>query len=362
MSVSRRLTSSMQRCGAHFMRRCQRRFVHRSPDRVYLSLWQRAHVDYRKEERDVKERMYNSPRLVENIMRAFVTLKKRGYVPFIHAAPAASRVVNAFARVTEREGRSLPFRQRSSRTMAPYEVVIKERPKEAGARDSRFLSMSYALTSGVRNKESAASFGFRNHDGKDQYWDMLRIFEEIVPRKMEPFYKKGEALIRRYNRLKVGDFYVVGVPKGLVRRTVYDAKPYNVPSGHDVVDVANHPERYEKALIENGCHMATMVICREVMDPKSGIVTIHANDEYVAGSIAPLSSVKEYRGLVSPKDTDFEEEESRKRKEIDRELQKVTEVYRHVLRNLNRAHDLSACRLTKEDEVRDDYPYTVGSF
>jgi hypothetical protein len=140
------------------------------------------------------------------------------------------------------------------------------------------------------------------------------------------FLAKGGELIRKYNRLKVGDFLVMGLPKASVDRYVYDCKPFNVPTGKNALDVAEHPERHADSLMSEKTHMTTMLLCEETLHPDCGISIVDASnpaeaETFCAGhTLAPMKDVEAFQDLVSKEPTDFEKEQEGQKKKVDAEL------------------------------------------
>jgi hypothetical protein len=198
------------------------------------------------------------------------------------------------------------------------------------------LSLSYALTSGLAPFESASSWGFCNHFGKERFFFLnnilSRLFEETFCLKKNQsasdyFKLRFRDLIREYSLLPVGDFFVLSVPPEKVDRFVYDSLPLNVPSGKKASDIANNPAQSLETLSANYTHMATLLLYEETLRPDCGIAMVNANDTaevdaFCAGlSLKPIEEIKTFKGLTSPEATDFESQQNKNRKQLDAQLQ-----------------------------------------
>ena len=326
-----------------------RRSLHRAVDYAYMKLWNKQGIDFQNEmnqpigsEANPGKNMYESPELVESILKTQVAFKEEGQTSFLHAMPAASKVVRKFRKVVYLENH---FHLRSPKDplcQNSLEDAQSRLPREEKERRSDLLSMSYGLTSGVRPLESAASWGFINHFGeKEQAFPLLEQYRAVLDEGgLEPnsesyfyFFKKGWNLIRKYCRLKVGDFLVIGIPEGQADRFVYDAKPYNLPTGAKASEVAQDPERFEESLKQEKTHMAAMILCKETFDPRSGIRVVDAGDETEVSSVCkgrrfvPRKEIPEYANLASSAATAFETEQKKHRREADLELESLAEEF-----------------------------------
>jgi hypothetical protein len=330
----------------------QKRYVHRAPDLNYMSLWKKSGIDYmEKMGRFSKDReynagfnMYRSPQLVEQILRVTVAMKQKGFIPFVHAMPASAKVIMKFAEVMypmkAQESRHFKYlRPPTCANKAKYEEVVKIIPQAEGVVQSQLLSMSYALTCGTKWLETAASWGFVNHFGREQYFPMMNRYSALIEKNGNTkahfvFRAMSGALIGKYNRLQVGDFQVIGVPPEKINRFVYDSKPYNIPTGKDVKVVAADPVQDVEALMANGSHMATMMIFEETLDPASGLCIVNASDAEEAKSFCegisftPMKEVAAYADLVGVEATEFEKTQLEQRREADDDLQKLVAQFK----------------------------------
>jgi hypothetical protein len=298
-----------------------------SPSHTYLKMWKDLRIDYL-ERLDVGSRMRESPKLVDRIVRVEAAMKTRGLVPFVHAMPAGAKVPMQFYGEQQRffkhlRPKSLPF-------MLDYEEARSAIPQtQERTQKLHLLSVSYALTSGVLSHESAASWGFVNHFGNHQN-EMLqaqfrKVIEESNQQHKSYFLERGNVLIRKFGRLSVGDFLVIGVPKNKLSRWFYDSKPYNVPSGRDIASVVEDPRRYKKELAKEGTHMATMIICKETLSSDSGLMIVRANDSDEVKSFTKERVCK--LGFKRPKVGTLEKEESQTRAVLDRELDRLCQEF-----------------------------------
>lgn len=354
------------------------RYVHRAPDRTYLDLWKHVGISYMEkmnydfdpsEKMNAAHRMYDSPMLVERILRTEVAMKEKGYVPFVHAMPASSKVLmSVYEAIYPYDTKAIPFfkylRPPEGEYMTSKKEILEHLPTDAKERssDSRLISLSYALTSGIKPLESAASWGFINHFGKANYFPFCHLLDDYLKRSslashtaLAILLDKGRALIRRYNRLKVGEFIVLGIPAEKVDRFVYDALPFNIPTGKKALNVALDPAKYKKLLLAHKTHMATLMMYNETTTPMSGMIMVSASDKgevekFCRGlTFTPLKEVDAYKELVSPVPTAFEREHEEKKETIDQELKKwattVTQLLSHP----------STTTVTFEESEEDEY-------
>jgi hypothetical protein len=208
---------------------------------------------------------------------------------------------------------------------SPYKIPKKvEVPtREVQSQKADLLSTSYALTCNIKPLESAASWGFVNHFGNQQYVPMIQELssfaqevENATGRKIpEVFYRRGAQLIREYNRLDVGNFFVLGVPRDRLASWVYDSLPYNVPTGKKVETIVDTPD------VSREGTLATVVLSKDVLDPESGLVIVEANDlaqveAFCRGlSFTEPSEFEEFRSIA-----DFSKDEADSRANIDQKL------------------------------------------
>lgn len=282
----------------------------------------------------------NSPALIERILKLETAMRVKDLYPFVHAMPQSTSVVLEIARALFPFDK--PFFHYLRPPIAPYtisrEEVSRTVPKVT-VREQRnsLLSLSYALTSGERACETAASWGFNNHHGKQAYFDILCVFNHLMMTQTfssEPFFKeevelKLTQLIRHFNRLAVGNFMVVGLPYHLLDM-VYDSLAFNVPTGIDVRHVLNNPAKY---CITRDYHMVTLPVCRD-LNPDSGIVIVNANnteetEAYCEGlTFKPMNSLplfkKAFQGVS---DHGFEEAQTKQREKLRHVLKSYTSLF-----------------------------------
>lgn len=350
MSIIMSSTCARRTCARTdlFRHAMPKRYLHRAPDRRYLELWKKQGVNYAKAlSKETRKNLYNSPKLVEQILRASTVATLRGHIPFLHAAPAAAKLLMKMYEA-DHSSIKLPFFKflrspKSCEGQANLEKAKTWIPNaEFGGPYPGLLSQSYALTSGVRPLETAASWGFSNHGGRRQYFNLMDIYKRFLQetgidrntQAYDYFLAKGSELIRKYNRLKVGNFLVMGISKPDVARYVYDCKPYNVPTGKDAVDVAEHPERHTDTLDSEQTHMATTFLCKDTLTPNSGISIVDANDPdeveaFCAGqTLTPMKDVEAFHDLVSPIPTAFESEQEEQMKKVDASMETLLAQFR----------------------------------
>ncbi len=326
-----------------------KRNLHRSADFTYVKLWNEK-GGFSLGGGTASKNMHDSPSLVERTMKTMTAMGEKGYTPFLHAMPAASRVVRKFTAVI------LPVGDRHYkylRSPSGYQESLTEVSSNtaptgiAGGWRSDLLSMSYGLTSGVEPLESAASWGFQNHFGKEQNFSMSNLYRDTLDKSgLDPksesynhFWKRGRDLIRDYSRLGVGDFLVIGVPKKDVDKFAYDSSPFNIPTGEKASSVADNPERHKQSLFKQRTHMATLRLCRETVSPESSIRMVDAHDErevemFCSGmKFKKMGEIQEFRGLVSTSPTHFEKNQLERRKELDRNLETLAKDFETYRRN-----------------------------
>lgn len=279
--------------------------------------------------------MHQFPRTVQQVVGTEVVMKMNGLVPFVHAMPAASKVLMKFYEASKPHNQPYFLYLRS-----PFYTPDRDQipPPKEGCESSYHLSLGYSLTSGIQPLESPASWGFVNHFGpecrnkmNDAFYSFLKE-AGLLPNSnaFVYFQKKGYALIRKYCRFNVGEFVVFGISPEKVDRYVYDAKPYNLPTGEKASDVASHPKRYQNTLKERGQLMASMVLCKETLLPNRNLVMVLASgSDFFRASVpmTPMNSVAEFDGVTNLMDTSFETKEHQERATLNAELEKLAEEF-----------------------------------
>lgn len=320
----------------------QKRFTHRAPSYAYMQEWERHKVDFVEKLDSSHQGMHltQSPQLVSQILKTESAMKQRKFVPFVHAMPASSKVLLELYKTASPPDKPFVKRLRSPFEKPKSLSELKRRVPHTEDRVQRpeFLSTSYALTCNTTPLESAASWGFANHFGKEQNCSMrsqLEFFVSNLERQAgkklpEELVGKAIDLIRVYNRLEVGDFYVLGVPPSKLSSWMYDAKPYYVPTGRDIRKVAKEP----KTTAEEGT-IATLFLADEVLKPDSGLIAVAANDPLEVEQFAyglrfkPPEELPAYRTILREKETSFEASENNLRASLGRELESlISEVKR----------------------------------
>ncbi len=317
----------------------QKRFLHRSPDYRYLEIWKKSQVHFQEHYSNI----YFYPKLVHQILRTTATSKMKGFVPFIHAMPSSLRVMEKLWEIESPDHKGLRSPQSFYATRS-FEEALREIPSELErSRKPGILSMSYALTCGSKHCETAASWGFANHFKKMEisfcFAEELATWLKAFGLARDSYFtQKGRWLIHEYAQLEVGDFLVLNIPPKMVSRYVIDSHPYNVPTGRQALDVAFHPESYEKDLLEEPkTHMASLVLCKDTLGPSSPLSIIHANsssevDDFCEGvSLRPMQEIEVFDGLASPLPTHQEEEYLSRRKVLDGELETYAELFKAYL-------------------------------
>lgn len=260
------------------------------------------------------EKMEHTPSLVSRIVQVQRRMAFDGLAPFVHAAPASANVPFAFYRTVQRTN---PFFQPLRSPIDPQIRSVQEMWKkvpsaEIKAPKPNLLSVSYPFPSNTSHLEFAADWGCCNHFGNEQWFLMCGIlcsffnqykttFKEEIP---PSFEERARHLIIEYNRLKVGTFLVVGVPKNRLPEWMYDSKPYNIPTGRSIEEVFANPERAADG------NFATLVISRESLDPDSGIVVVDANNP---SQVRRFCVSEPWLDLESPSSREADEEAERKR-------------------------------------------------
>ena len=314
----------------------QKRFTHRAPSYAYMQEWERHKVDFveKLDSSHQGKHLVQSPRLVSQILKTESAMKQRKFVPFVHAMPASSKVLLELYKTASPPNKPFVKRLRSPFEKPKSLTELRTRIPQTQDRIQRpeFLSASYALTCNTTTLESAASWGFANHFGREQLVPMnsqLQAFvsnlEAQAGKKMpEELVQRARDLIRVYNRLKVGDFYVIGVPPSKLSSWMYDAKPYYVPTGRDIRKVAREP----KTTAEEGT-IATLLLADEVLRPDSGLIAVEANNALEVEQFAyglrfkPPEELPEYRMILRENETSFEASENAQRASLGRELESL---------------------------------------
>ena len=309
------------------------RFTHRSSSSDYMNLWRTHRVRYP----DVMPpNMREFTNLVERILSIESTIKVEGkHVPFVHAMPAGSKVMMELYKraVPLNDPYQLHLRSPYSRAESREELWKKIPKRETHVARGDFLSMSPALTCNTIPYESAAWWGFHNHNGgegflriEDHFYGFIDQIEKNQQRKVPKDLKtRCRQLMGKYSNLNVGQFYVLGVPKDKLTDWVYDSNPYSIPTGKEIVSVVARPTLgfYGKGTI------ATMPLSREVLTPNSGLIAVDATDPLIyrefckSTELTPAREVEAYRPLLVGKQTDAEAKEEMERNELDKELASV---------------------------------------
>jgi hypothetical protein len=178
--------------------------------------------------------------------------------------------------------------------------------------------------------ESAASWGFKNHFGKEQYFPMVEHLNTFFAewqkrsRKQVPtcFLDRGRNLISEYNRLAVGQFFVLGVPANKLTDWMYDAKPFYIPTGKDIRSVVEKP-----AISADEGTIATLMLAKEVLNPTSGLVVISVDktDSFCKGlDLIDPSYIPLYRSITCSASTAFEEREMKVRDQLQLKLKQFS--------------------------------------
>lgn len=341
----------------------QRRYTHRSSSYAYAEIWKRQKIDYVAQMG--RPHFQYSPKLINRILSVETAMRVQGLTSFVHAMPAGAKVLTEFSAAIYQNA-SNPWNRyfkylRCPDTALPWEKAVKQ--ISAGPEKSQkphLLSVSYALLSGIRPLESAASWGFVNHFGNEQNLSLLSNLEALLQRedsRVRAYFRdKGWQLIRQYGRLQVGDFLVMGVPESKLSRFVYDSAPYNIPTGRDVRSVAREPHKHLDSLMKEETHMASLIVCKETLDPRSGLVMVIANDEEEVAAFCgnrhfkPMQEVALYQEVLKTKDTGFEEQEREKRKQIDAQLKFLVQEFVAMRRDPQRQLVSSWTPWTEEEE------------
>lgn len=303
-----------------------KRYLHRTTDAFYLRHWQKMNVDFKAH---TGGKLYQSPRLVTQILQVQSAMRQKGYFTFIHGAPASSRVMTHLYEAMY--GKQKPYYKYLRPHSDQYMTKAEKTPS---------LFMSYSLSSGLWF-ESAAYFGFNR--GPEFYFQGTDYFKSCLKDsgvKITPeFEKKVAALFLKSNCREVGEFYILGINEKDVNKYITDVHPVGKPTGKDVKDVSQFPGRHMDTLEQHQAHLVTMALCYDTLHPSSDIVMIDPNnsqevDSFCAGlSFKSMKEIPEYEGLVSEKDTDFEKEQLEKRATIDKEIEQVALQFKEMLKN-----------------------------
>lgn len=262
--------------------------------------------------------MKRSPALVSQILRVESAMQRRGLVPFVHAMPASSKILLSLYQLHSPVGSPYPLIRPAYDPQRKSLASIAVPQKTERMPRSDLLSVSYALTCNIVPLESAASWGFVNHFGKEQYFPMLNLFYDLMRGAPSSLVSRGRSLIRQYNRLQVGDFYMLGVPLPNLSNWMYDAKPFYVPTGRDIRNVAANPQVTSK----EGT-IATLKLAKEVLEPASGLVVVPASaaDAYCKGlDLVSPRDIPAYQDILGPEESAFERSEQEKRAQLDAQL------------------------------------------
>jgi hypothetical protein len=329
-----------------------------------MEMWNKLGVDF---SRHAERNLRQSPDQVKRILQTSTAVQLQDAVPFIHARPAGDRVLTKLYEAAQPPQSGIFFKYLRSPlsfvAQRTWDQAWSEVPREeTGAATPNILSLSYALTSGIKPLESARSWGFVNHFKNQQYFPLVQHLNDFLHslglkgHVYEYFGALGRSLIRRYSRLETGDFFVLAIPRHQVDRYVYDAKPYNVPTGKKASEVASNPLAHMDTLLDHGTHMAAMPVSKETMDPSSGISIINAADPQEVTTFCrsidfdPLP--EPYATLIEAPSTQFESMQQSQRKKLDLEL---TSLFHQLTLHLRTGH-CNPTPPTDDDIQPDDFP------
>jgi hypothetical protein len=310
----------------------------------YRPLWEKINVAFSP---FLDKRMSESTHLNRQIKRVESSMHQKGYVTFIHAMPAGMKVVNTLRSCFY----GVPENRFFKYIREPDNIWRFKDIKTVTGYHRHLLSVSYSMTSGVAGLESAASWGFGNH-GKGECYGMVRnVFVdflkkiEMAPDASQYFLDHGDRLIRRYGRLNVGNFEVIGAHPDLVGKYFFDSSPYNQPTGKDVLSVARYPEKHLDTLKQYKTHMATAILCKELLHPASKIVFVTANDDDEVDAFCDNFERSVTR-------SDFEKEEQCRREKCNQELDIIAAEFAKILKGEKRKYP----SIDNHDVQYHDYP------
>lgn len=244
-----------------------RRWYSTSPSSVYLKRWTEQGIHYVGSMGSTGKKMQRSRELIQQIIKVESAMVRKSLAPFVHAVPASAKVVMGFYDAVKGPK---PFFKYLRNPFLADSRGQKIPSKDDFGKKPNCLSMSYALTCNILPLESAASWGFVNHFGNESYFPMIDEVAKLnIP---ESFKVQARSLIREANRLEIGNFLVIGVPKNRLSRWVYDSLPYNHPTGLTVEEVIQNPK------VSDGGTLATLIVSKETLDPESGLVMVEASD------------------------------------------------------------------------------------
>lgn len=295
-------------------------------------------------------RLYQHPTIVKNYWRLSKTMQKKGLIPLTHGQSATwlvpQRILQALGykhcqtlrsptEKTVAEVRSMiESGLKKQRTLWPIYWALYRLPSfitERGHLDHGMELREYMLSTNIgffhcEHHESPLSLVF----GGGSKWIQIegnvsilgsersRLFaysmiadallkKGTTPEAFLQMCDKIHPLFNQAEKLRIGQILVLGIPQSLLASSVYHSKKYGTPTQMSLEEVLDSLSSSEIPSI--GCQ-TRLLLCKETLDPKSGIEMINLMDEEAVSNYCgelDFLDESEIQEIVNKKQTDEEE-------------------------------------------------------
>jgi len=301
------------------------------------------------------EKMVRYPRLFKDYFDVSGVMQAKGLVPFTHGVSSGFRSPRIFLEALnkkEMEGSNFRYlRQPSAEYFVGAEEVtqkIKESMQlynespyfgNRGPVDSdlttrnHILSASYSMMD-FNPMESTFSFLFSNssvsNPGQRREYAEAAVGKSMRMRGMSGRIPQAvdelSHLSAEYEKLSHGTLFVIGIPGETVDRVTYDSEAFGIPTEKQTSEVVGDLSGAARAHCRaSGGFQGRIMLCKETMDPHSGIEIIDVNNEEEVASYCGGLSVEppESDHPLSPiyKAGQSEEEEALREKQTELDIQ-----------------------------------------
>jgi len=290
-----------------------KRFAHQATDFSYFTNGIKKPEYHRQFEHAVKT-MQQYPQLMNNYFRSSAVMKQKGKVPFVHAQSSLFRFPRIFLEtVNQTEKHYPPFFKFLRQPSQQFDVSAKEVKKKVDYHVKKhgdiawtpgmwnptcnrldhdpnlrpyLVSVNYSMMD-FGMMESSYHFLFSNSNAsnkEDAYEKGMQAISTSLKRRGKeaeiPFvFDTFKHLQNEYENLKIGSLVLIGVPESIVETVAFDCKSFGIPTSYDVLQVAKNPSSSSRAYSdEEGGLQARIMVCKETMNPVSGIEIIDVND------------------------------------------------------------------------------------
>jgi hypothetical protein len=295
-------------------------------------------------------RLYQHPTIVKNYWRLSKTMQKKGLIPLTHGQSATwlvpQRILQAIGyehcqllrtptTKTVAEVRSMiESSLQKQRSLWPLYWTLYRLPSfitEKGHLDHSTELREYMLSTNIglfhcEHHESPLSLVFGGGSKWIQFegnvsilgsersrlfaYSMIAVAllnKGISPEAIVEVFDKIHPLFNQAENLRIGQILILGVPQSLLASSVYHSKKYGTPTQMNLEEVLDSLSSSEIPSV--GCQ-ARLLLCKETLDPKSGIEMINLMDEEaISNYCGELDSPdeSEIQEIVNKKVTDEEE-------------------------------------------------------